>query len=177
MELVPGARCDGAYPVTISTDVSVRQSFLERTSGQNGHRLPSGPGGGEGAGASFSKQPEKRGRGLPLTPSCPTGISRSPFSSYKENSSSVCPEKGILGSGFLLLPLLQWTLEPETRAWSDWLASSFTRCPEPSLQTCPQTGCPLSQRSLSPTPAQCWDHFCPPVCVHAKSLRGPGLSL
>ena len=62
---------------------------------------PLGPGGGEGAGASFSMQPgEERKKAPPLTPLMSTCISSSPFSSYKKNykASSVCPGKGILGA-------------------------------------------------------------------------------
>ena len=60
---------------------------------------PLGPGGGEGAGPSFSMQPGEERKMAPTpTPRMSTYISRSPFSSYKENSSSVCPGEGIPGA-------------------------------------------------------------------------------
>ena len=131
--------------MTISTDVSVRQSFLERTSGQNGHRLP------------FGAWRWGRGRSLFLKATWGREEEGSHFDTSHVHWHLKVPLQQLQGtqavfalgkppsrgSGFLLLRLLQWTLEPETRGMGGLACQCI------HMQTLP--GCGICYRN--------WDSF------------------
>ena len=102
--------------MTISTDVSVRQSFLERTSGQNGHRLPSGAWRwGRGRSLFLNATWRREEEGSPFdTPHVHLHL-KLPLQQLqgKLQGKQCLPwERHPQGSGSLLLPLLQGIPHP-----------------------------------------------------------------
>lgn len=135
---------------------------------------------------------EKRGRGLPLNhPLISTCISRSPFSSYNENPSSVCPwEWHPRGTDPLPHPLPQWTRELEQGAGEDSDSppspDALSHLPRPALRwaalgprgpspdPCPLVGHPGEELELF---SQCWDHSCSLRDVGSEDAFSPASPL
>ena len=103
--------------VMASLMYQVRQFFLERTSGENGHRLPSGAWRwGRGRSLFLNATWRREEEGSPFdTPHVYLHL-KVPLQQLQGKLKQCLPwERHPRGSGSLLLPLIQGTLGPETK--------------------------------------------------------------